>query len=151
MKDKLEICFKIADKSDIKKLAILSSKMWNHSLKELEDSYIEIINDAENNIIILALLGKEVIGFSHSSLRHDYVEGTNNSPVGYLEGVFVDENYRQRNIATDLINKGIVWAKEKGCEEIASDCELDNVSSYKFHLHVGFKETNRIICFTKKI
>ena len=42
------------------------------------------------------------------------------------------------------------WAKEKGCREFASDCELTNTDSLKFHLSLGFQEANRIICFTKK-
>ncbi|MDF2802567.1 MAG: aminoglycoside adenylyltransferase [Anaerocolumna sp.] len=43
------------------------------------------------------------------------------------------------------------WAKEKGCDEFASDCELENDSSLKFHLGLDFAEANRIICFTKKL
>ena len=43
------------------------------------------------------------------------------------------------------------WAKEQGCSEFASDCELTNAESLKFHLSVGFEEANRIICFTKKL
>ncbi len=43
------------------------------------------------------------------------------------------------------------WAKEQGCTEFASDCELVNEDSLKFHLKMGFEEANRIICFTKKL
>ena len=31
------------------------------------------------------------VGFAQCGLRRDYVEGTHTSPVGYLEGVFVQE------------------------------------------------------------
>ena len=43
------------------------------------------------------------------------------------------------------------WAKEKGCSEFASDCELENDESLKFHIAMGFEEANRIICFKKDI
>ena len=43
------------------------------------------------------------------------------------------------------------WAKEKGCKEFASDCEIDNNSSFGFHMALGFEEANRIICFTKTL
>lgn len=43
------------------------------------------------------------------------------------------------------------WAKNQGCFEFSSDCELDNEDSLKFHLKMGFAEANRIICFTKKV
>lgn len=35
--------------------------------------------------------------------------------------------------------------------EFASDCELTNKDSLRFHRGLGFTEANRIICFTKKI
>lgn len=43
------------------------------------------------------------------------------------------------------------WAKEQGCLEFASDCELINAKSLDFHKSMGFFEANRIICFTKTI
>ena len=43
------------------------------------------------------------------------------------------------------------WAKERGCAEFASDCELDNADSLRFHLGVGFEEANRVICFKKDL
>ena len=84
-------------------------------------------------------------------LRHDYVEGTDSSPVGYLEGIFVMEKYRKRGIAKELLKNCQKWAQEQGCGEFASDCEIMNEDSLRFHLHVGFEEVNRIICFTKKL
>jgi len=43
------------------------------------------------------------------------------------------------------------WARKQGCFEFASDCELNNTESLAFHLKIGFKEENRIICFAKKL
>lgn len=43
------------------------------------------------------------------------------------------------------------WAREMGCCEFASDCELINSASHAFHMKLGFMEANRIICFTKKL
>ena len=50
-----------------------------------------------------------------------------------------------------ISTKGIDTAKEKGCTEFASDCELDNAESLRFHLALGFMEANRIICFRKEL
>ncbi|MCQ2771590.1 MAG: GNAT family N-acetyltransferase, partial [Clostridia bacterium] len=84
-------------------------------------------------------------------LRHDYVEGCNTCPVGYLEGIVVDQDYRKKGIARILCKECEEWAKEHGCTEFASDCELSNDESLSFHLSIGFKEENRIICFRKEI
>ena len=91
------------------------------------------------------------VGFAQCQLRYDYVEGTDTCPVGYLEGIFVKEEYRNKGYAKELLSECEKWAKEKGCKEFASDCETDNDSGFNFHIAMGFDEVNRIICFTKKL
>ena len=93
----------------------------------------------------------EAVGFAQCQLRHDYVEGTEASPVGYLEGIYVAEGHRKQGVAKALLTACEHWAKAQGCTEFASDCELNNTQSLQFHLNVGFTEANRIICFTKKL
>ncbi len=92
-----------------------------------------------------------LLGFAQCGLRRDYVEGTEPSPVGYLEGIFVEPAHRHRGIARQLLSACENWASGKGCTEFASDCELANDASLAFHLTMGFAEANRIICFAKKI
>ena len=91
------------------------------------------------------------VGLLSLGLRHDYVEGTKSSPVAYLEGIYVAPSHRGRGITRELVGFAKKWAKEKGCVELASDCELGNDASEAFHKAVGFKEANRIICFTMDI
>ena len=101
--------------------------------------------------VFMAWNDNTAIGFAQCGFRHDYVEGTETSPVGYLEGVFVEAAYRRQGIARELVKACQIFAKEQGCTEFASDCELDNVESLQFHLKMGFEEANRIICFTMKL
>ena len=89
------------------------------------------------------------VGFAQCQLRYDYVEGTKTTPVGYLEGIFIKEEYRNKGYAKQLLAECEAWAKEKGCQEFASDCEINNIDSFHFHKAVNFREANRIICFTK--
>lgn len=91
------------------------------------------------------------IGFAQCQLRYDYVEGAKTSPVGYLEGIFIKEGYRNKGYAKELLAECEVWAKGNGCQEFASDCEIDNIDSVQFHKAMNFTEANRIICFTKKL
>ena len=91
------------------------------------------------------------VGVALCSLRRDYVEGCSTSPVGYLEGVSVREDLQGQGIGRRLTAACEAWAREKGCTEFASDCELDNAASLAFHRHVGFREANRIICFQKEL
>ena len=91
------------------------------------------------------------IGFAQCQLRYDYVEGTRTSPVGYLEGIFIKEGYRNKGYAKELLAECEAWAKCKGCQEFASDCEIDNIDSFQYHKAMNFTEANRIICFTKTL
>ncbi len=131
--------------------ASLAIQMWKaHSVEELEKEFVEIIG-AKDSDVFFAVVENRPIGFAQCGLRHDYVEGTDSSPVGYLEGVFIEEAYRRRGYAGKLLEVCESWAKEQGCSEFASDCELDNEDSLRFHLKMGFQEENRIICFAKRI
>ena len=132
---------------DIPVIAELMVQLWPHQTVEaMEEELREMMQEEE-----IAFFLAENIGFAQCQLRHDYVEGTDSSPVGYLEGIYVAEEYRHQGIARDLVYACENWAKEKGCREFASDCELTNTQSLDFHLAVGFQEANRIICFTKKL
>ena len=93
----------------------------------------------------------DAVGFAQCQLRRDYVEGTETSPVGYLEGIFVREDARRQGVARQLLSACESWAKAQGCAEFASDCELSNAESQRFHRAVGFEEANRIVAYVKKL
>ena len=137
--------------SESKIVAELFSRMWeDHNLEELQQEFEGDISSDES-AIFLAYSDELPVAVAQCRLRNDYVEGTSSSPVGYLEGIYVEQEYRKHGIAKLLCNECEDWAKGKGCEEFASDCELSNETSLKFHLGIGFDEANRIICFTKKL
>ena len=136
-----------ATKEDVLLIADLMAALWpHHTAAEMAEELTIAMEDVGTAFFVA---GK--IGFSQCTLRHDYVEGTESSPVGYLEGIYVAESGRKQGIARELVRACENWAKEKGCREFASDCELSNTQSLNFHLNVGFEEVNRIICFTKKL
>ena len=140
-----------AEIKDLPILAELACQLWpDHTVEKMYTEFAEIFAKPDA-AFFLAYENENAIGFTQCQLRHDYVEGTESSPVGYLEGIFVAEKYRKQGVARDLLSACETWAKSKGCAEFASDCELDNVQSLQFHLNVGFEEANRIICFTKKL
>ncbi|HLU21191.1 MAG TPA: aminoglycoside 6'-N-acetyltransferase [Bacillaceae bacterium] len=138
----------VQNATDAGMLALL---LWpDHTLQELVDEMEEFIQ-SEDSAVFLAFDDNEAIGFAHCQLRFDYVEGTSTSPVGYLEGIFVKDEFRMQGFARKLVLACEQWAREKGCTEFASDCELDNADSMKMHVKLGFEEANRIICFTKRL
>ncbi|MBQ7359597.1 MAG: GNAT family N-acetyltransferase [Lachnospiraceae bacterium] len=140
-----------ATKADALTLAKLAIKMWEDNSVQGLTADFEDLMESDRAACFIKYVGDRPVGFAQCQLRTDYVEGTETSPVGYLEGIFVEEAYQHQGIATRLLQECQKWAKEMGCSEFASDCELDNTDSLKFHLALGFEEAGRIICFRKDI
>lgn len=142
---------RIATEKDSCILAEMAVQMWeNQTAEELAAEFAETMKD-ENSAFFIKSENDTAVGFAQCNLRTDYVEGTESSPVGYLEGIFVKEGYRNKGYARELLTACENWAKDMGCSEFASDCELSNTGSLYFHKAMGFDEVNRIICFKKSI
>lgn len=140
-----------ADISDLNAIVSLAKALWpEQTTKDLTDELSALL-DKSDACIMVAFKEKTPIGFAHCQLRYDYVEGTHSSPVGYLEGIYIEPSERNNGYARQLLSECESWAKQKGCTEFASDCECNNFASIRFHLATGFKEANRIVCFTKQL
>ena len=140
-----------AKAEDAGALARLAVQMWtDHDPEEPAEEFDSLLT-ADEAVCFLKYAGDKPVAFAQCQLRRDYVEGTTSSPVGYLEGIFVSDGYRKKGYASELLAECEKWAKEKGCTEFASDCELANDDSLRFHTAMGFEEANRIICFRKEL
>lgn len=153
-------------------VALLAHKLWKEAdLMELKSHYNEILS-AKDQVCFLIKQGETVkpleieeaehlpaesnpndkfIGFIEVSTRYDYVEGCDHSPVAYIEGIYIDWEHRGKGLAKQLVEAAVNWAKEKGYQEMGSDCELTNEASIKFHTSssIGFSEANRIVSFVR--
>ena len=131
------ICILPADQQ-LPQAAELACQLWpSHSREELHATLQDAISDG--GAVLLALEGERPVGFAQCAMRRDY-----------LEGIFVLPEHRRRGIARRLVDACQSWAQLQGCKEFASDCELDNLESQRFHQACGFTEVNRIVCFLKK-
>lgn len=138
-------------KESFNKWVDMGLELWPDNEKEDLTEIFNEIFDSEKETGFLYKNNNEYIGFINVSLRHDYVAGCDSSPVGYVEGVYVKEEYRENGIARELLKIGEEWATSKGCTEMGSDIEIDNNISYKFHEKCGFTEVEKVICFIKEI
>ena len=111
----------------------------------------ELLFSDTSQAFFLAIDGDKPVGISHGTLRREYVNGTNDGLKGYLEAIYVLPEYRMNGIAAELVRITERWAGWQGCREFASDSLLGNTESYKFHLKIGFEETERNIFYLKKI
>ena len=93
----------------------------------------------------------EAIGLAEVALRSDHVNGTQSSPVAFLEGLYVVPQARRKGVAGALIAAACEWARRAGCREIASDAVLENSISHVVHRALGFEETERVVFFRRKL
>ena len=130
--------------------AALAQLLWpGHAQAELEQELAGYLQGPEGAVFLAREDGADV-GFAQCGLRRDYVEGTHTSPVGYLEGVFVQEEYRGRGVATALLRACEAWAGKRLCRICkrlwAGQRRKRRVSSARRLCRGG-----RIICFTKRL
>jgi len=93
----------------------------------------------------------EPVGFAEASLRRDHVNGTASSPVGFLEGLYVTDTWRRSGVGRALVEAVEQWTRGQGCSELASDALIDNTDSHAAHRAYGFEETERVVCFCKRL
>ena len=131
----------------------LRHALWPHDSsaahrRDIERTFFEATKSA---VAFVAIIEGEVVGFAEASLRRDYVNGCKSSPVAFLEGIYVAPAARRGGVATALCSAVEVWGKQQGCSEFASDTAPDNHASQRLHLSLGFKETQRVVFFSKRL
>ncbi len=139
-----------AKKEHLDILCTFANKLWQADETQHKSELGKILN-SDFAVFFIVYEKNLPVGFAQCQLRNDYVEGSSSSPVGYLEGIFVEKEFRHKGYAHKLLEYCEFWAKENGAKEFASDCELENKDSIRFHTAENFKIANRIMCFIKKL
>lgn len=89
-------------------------------------------------------------GFLEAGTRK-YAEDAETSPVGYIEGWYVDPDLRGQGIGRALMQAAEDWARSIGLTEMGSDTWLDNEISIQAHEKLGYRETERLVHFLKRL
>lgn len=105
---------------------------------------------APNLVTFVMDCGDRLGGFVEAGTRA-YAADCDSSPVAYLEGWYIEPELRRQGWGAKLVAAVEQWAIEEGLSEIASDCLIDNDTSYQAHLALGYRETERVICFQKAL
>jgi aminoglycoside 6'-N-acetyltransferase I len=130
----------------------LRRQLWDESSEsEHRAEMVDIIDHTETQLVIVAETNQgRLIGFLEASIR-PFVEDCHTDHVGYLEGWFVEAEYRGRGVGKVLVKNAEDWARSKGCEEMASDSEIGNDVSLHSHLALGYEETSRLVHLRKDL
>ncbi len=132
------------------------SDMWLHMYRQLfpentDDALIaemERIFKSGKRSAYVAQVNDLPVGFAEYALR-DYANGCHSQPVPFLEGVWIDADYRGKGIAKALVSFLEQKARMAGFKEFGSDVELSNYPSQLMHERLGFKQTEKVIFYRK--
>jgi aminoglycoside 6'-N-acetyltransferase I len=118
-------------------------------LRELESGLPAV------NFVAASFVGDDeresLIGFVEAGLR-SHADGCDpRHPVGYVEGWFVREEFRNRGVGRELIRAAEDWARAQGCVEMASDALIDNHVSQQAHGALGFEVVDRCVHYRKRL
>jgi aminoglycoside 6'-N-acetyltransferase I len=125
--------------------------LWpDHTAEEFAVQSDEILNDDMQPVFVVERANGKLGAFIEAGTRK-YAEGCDTSPVGFIEGWYVDEDLRGQGIGKALVATAEEWARSQGLTEMASDTWLDNDISIQAHLKMGYEETERLVHFAKKL
>ena len=146
----MEVTIRQAVQDDMNEWFKMRKGVWPEAPDEYLNFDMEDIFASEQDRIFFALVENKPVGMIEARIR-DYGEGCETSPVGYIEGWFVEEEFRGKGIAGALTQAAENWAREKGCSEMASDTWLENETSIRAHLKMGYVEVERLVHFVKQL
>lgn len=130
----------------------LRKLLWDESSdEEHRAEMLDIFEHRETQLVLVVeLTNGRLVGFLEASIR-PFVEDCHTDHVGYLEGWFVEPEFRQQGIGRVLVKTAENWARQKGCEEMASDAEIGNDLSLEAHQKLGYQETSRLVHLRKDL
>jgi aminoglycoside 6'-N-acetyltransferase I len=126
--------------------------LWpDHTDAELRADLDEILSNADEQPVFVAVRTDGRLGGFLEGGTRKYADGCDTSPVGYIEGWYVDEDLRKKGIGGRLVQAMEDWTRSRGLTEIGSDTWLDNETSITAHKQLGYVEMERLVHFAKKL
>lgn len=152
-----DICIRPAQLPDRQELARLRAALWPDSSAQEHARELDPIlqGNLPGSMPLINLVAeasdRRLVGFLEASLR-SHADGCDPSrPVGYVEGWFVEESFRNRGIGKRLLAAGEQWARSHQCSEMASDTWIDNELSQRVHESLGYEVVDRCVHYRKTL
>ncbi len=144
---------RLANQADLSAWVAMRSQLWPDSTDQHEDEIKQYFAGTSVDIVSCYVVDDgcgELCGFVELNIRN-FAEGSRCPKVPYVEGWYIVPQHQNRGLGKQLMQQAEQWALQQGYQELASDTELDNNKSIAIHKQLGFTETERVVCFLKKL
>lgn len=141
-----------ATEKDIAQWSEMRTALWPETNDGHSSEIKEYLSGSSIDIVqaYVAEECSEIIGFMELNIRN-FAEGSRNPRLPYVEAWYIKPKYQGKGYGKQLMAKAEQWAISQGYSELASDTEINNHRSISMHKHLGFIETERIVCFLKRL
>jgi aminoglycoside 6'-N-acetyltransferase I len=145
-----EITIRRATAADNPEWLRMRQTLWPDEIEHLSFKEMDaILADPMMPVFVAVRPNGKLGGFLEAGTRK-YAEGGETSPVGYIEGWFVDPDLREHGVGKALVKAAEEWASLHGLQEMGSDTWLENEVSIKAHKKMGYSEVERLVHFLKR-
>jgi GNAT superfamily N-acetyltransferase len=129
---------------DIKKLAeiVLKQMVFIGSKHDLEKVNYSIKNALKNNRAIFFIKlndKKDYLGFAFGNIGSGLESGTD---YLWINELYVEKEYRNKGIATEIFSFIETWTKQNGIKYIATMTSKENKVAIKFYEKNGYEVTD---------
>ena len=125
----------------------MRTALWSDQAAEDMDAWLA---RPDTVVLVAEVDGGRLAGFAELGAR-SVADGCLTTPVAYLEGWWVDPEWRRQGVGAALVTAAEAWARAEGYTELASDTTLDNTVSQAAHRRLGFVEMERAVLYRKDI
>ena len=118
----------------------------DQQVREMDENLASVMDE----VFVAERPGGGLCGFLEAGLR-SRADGCDSTPVGYIEGWYVDEDMRRCGVGRALVEAAEAWARSRECRQMASDAVLGNEVSHQAHGALGYEDIGRIVQFKKDL
>lgn len=138
--------------NDLPDWSNMRTDLWPDTDDEHRQELAEFFAGQSIDIVecYVAELKGEMVGFIELNIR-SFAEGSRNPRVPYVEAWYVAPEFRGAGHGKALMKQAETWALQQGFQELASDTQVSNHTSIAMHKSMEFIETDRVVCFLKKL
>lgn len=125
-------------------LLIRDEKKYDSNINEefvVENFYENIINK-DCNIIYVAEEDNKIVGYLYGYIKENDVTLEN---TAVLDALYVIDEYRNKGVATSLVNGFKSWSRENNARYIEVQVLNKNIDAFNLYKMLGFNELKSIL------